>query len=358
MKKPFYSPFLVALLLVISSFWLPAAAAESGLCSSTPEACLRTMAEADSSTNYRGLLRYHRHNEAAVRFRVVYGIFEGQAFERLTYLDSTYREMIRHGSRLVFAAQSDDKFLQTLAATRPSEAFHHSFAKMFNTIPKQYGLAFGPKSELAGRPVSNIKVLAKDPHRYGYQLWVDTETALLLRFEVVNASQTVLESFSFDKIEIGLVAVQPEDLTLQTRPNQAKLEIKLDQEADQKDIDMPDQISSNWRVAWLPEDFKVVSYGRQQPFRKNVRSFHSFAYSDGLAAFSLYIESLPDSIVKPFVQHVGGTSTVISQTEDSANLPYMIMVIGEIPAATAQRIAQSVFYQDQSNLRPAKLGNY
>jgi len=68
-------------------------------------------------------------------------------------------------------------------------------------------------------------------------------------------------------------------------------------------------------------------------------------YSDGLAAFSVFIEDMPVSGALNVVSRSGATvavSEIVTGGPDDAH--HLVTVVGEIPTATAQRIAHSIHY--------------
>jgi sigma-E factor negative regulatory protein RseB len=65
-------------------------------------------------------------------------------------------------------------------------------------------------------------------------------------------------------------------------------------------------------------------------------------YSDGLAAFSVFVEGMPDSGAASMVSRNGATVAVTHMTEGREQQPYLVTLVGEIPTPTAQRIARSV----------------
>jgi sigma-E factor negative regulatory protein RseB len=65
-------------------------------------------------------------------------------------------------------------------------------------------------------------------------------------------------------------------------------------------------------------------------------------YSDGLAAFSVFVEGMPDSGAASMVSRNGATVAVTHMIRDHQDEPHLVTLVGEIPTPTAQRIARSV----------------
>lgn len=314
---------------------------------------LRAMSHAMQAVNYRGLLQHQQEQNDPSIFQVTHGTLGGKRYERLVYLGSRYREMMRHGADLTFVLVAGDPFLQQLSNPGAPELFNKPFARAFDRLPEEYYQAtLGRTSRLAKRAVIEIAVTPKDNHRYGYRFWLDKESALLLRFEVTGPEHRTLESFSYVDIEID-VALGSEDLEVQVGAGHIKLQMKADQT---KAVAQNHQPAPNWDVTWLPEGFSLVTQHSRRS-AQNKEMLHSLSYSDGLAAFSIYIESLPEAvtarapITTDYVGRLGSTVTVIGQTEGHARMPYMVMVVGEIPEKTAAQVVHAVGYRDSLSLR-------
>lgn len=316
-------------------------------------AWLRATSHAMQAVNYRGILKYQQEQNDPSIFRIAHGMLDGKRYERLVYLDSRYREVLRHGTDLTFVLAAGDPFLQQLSNPGAPALFNKPFARVFERLPEEYYQAtLGKTVRLARRAAIEISITPKDDHRYGYRLWLDKDSALLLRFEVAGPGQSALESFVYADIEID-ISLGPEDLEVQVGAGQIKLQMKADQAQAVAQNHRP---APNWDVAWLPEGFALVTRHSQQS-AQNQGMLHSLSYSDGLAAFSIYIESLPEAVIArglittDYAGRLGSTVTVIGQAAGHARMPYMVMVVGEIPAKTAARVVHAVVYRDSLGSR-------
>jgi sigma-E factor negative regulatory protein RseB len=98
------------------------------------------------------------------------------------------------------------------------------------------------------------------------------------------------------------------------------------------------------RVAWLPDGFAVAARDvYRTPASDN--SVNTLMYSDGLAAFSVFVEEMPKNGAARMVSRQGATVAVTRVAHGPAGTtPYLITVVGEVPVATAQKVAESVRY--------------
>jgi sigma-E factor negative regulatory protein RseB len=101
----------------------------------------------------------------------------------------------------------------------------------------------------------------------------------------------------------------------------------------------------NWHAEWVPDGFTMASWDiRRTP--SSLKSVDTLMYSDGLAAFSVFIEDMPESGANALVSRSGATVAVseVVMGGPQGAVHHLVTVVGEIPTATAQRIAQSIRY--------------
>ncbi|MGL6171075.1 MAG: MucB/RseB C-terminal domain-containing protein, partial [Vibrio sp.] len=91
-----------------------------------------------------------------------------------------------------------------------------------------------------------------------------------------------------------------------------------------------------WQVSWVPEGFQAMELNRYR-MAITERLVESQMYSDGLFNFSVYISASDNYSLKGQLVRQGRRTLHSLVKGDNE-----ISVVGDIPPATAQRIAQSV----------------
>jgi sigma-E factor negative regulatory protein RseB len=179
--------------------------------------------------------------------------------------------------------------------------------------------------------------MPRDENRYGFRLWLDTSTGLLLRSELVDMKGAKLEIFQFALVRIG-EPISDADLTPAAREGARTSHLELDA------APPPVESHAQWQAGWLPDGFKMAAADiRRTP--ESSQAVHTLMYSDGLAVFSVFIESMPEAGAANLISRSGATVAVTETVlggPDQSN--HLVTVVGEIPTATAQRIARSVRY--------------
>jgi len=299
-----------------------------------PRQWLDDMDRAFSELSYDGVFSYFSGQDLA-SLRVVHMVVDGEQRERLIHLDGSYREIVRHGDEVACIVMPGDALLD-LEASVPSGPFARAFVRRYDQISENYGLSFFGEDRVAGRATVRLAVSPRDDNRYGYRLWLDKDTRLLLRSELLDHEGNRLEIFQFNQIRFG-DSVDPamlesvgadgslvNHLTLATKQSRP---VSLDETA--------------WLAQWLPEGFSMAAADiRRAP--SSLKSVETMMFSDGLAAFSLFIEDLPDHGAAAMISRNGATVAVSHVIQGDGDKSYLVTLVGELPTPTAQQIARSV----------------
>lgn len=314
--------------------WVLALCAQGARADDSPRQWLDDMNRAFSELSYDGIFSYFSGQDLA-SLRVVHMVVDGEQRERLVHLNGAPREIVRRGDQVACIVMPGDALLE-LEESIPSGPFARAFVRRYDRISENYGLSFFGEDRVADRTAMRVAVSPRDNHRYGYRLWLDKRTRLLLRSELVGRDGQRLEIFQFNQIRFGdrvdPALLEPEDkdgslirhLTLATKRSEPV-----------------SRESVAWEAGWLPEGFRMAAADiRRAP--SSLKSIDTIMYSDGLAAFSVFVEDMPDSGAASMVSRNGATVAVTHMVTSSEDEPYLVTLVGEIPTPTAQRIARSV----------------
>jgi len=315
-----------------------------------PRRWLDDMNRAFSDLSYDGIFSYYSGEELAT-LRIVHMVIDGEQRERLVHLNGAPREILRHGEEVVCVVEPGDALL-ALGETIPVGPFAGAFVRSYNRISDYYGLTFFGDDRVADRVAVRLSIKPLDTHRYGYRLWLDRETRLLLRSELIDVDGERLEIFQFNQISLG-DRVDPEALEPEARDGAQVSHLTLAT----KQAQPLEKQALDWHPGWLPDGFDiVVADVRRTP--DSAQTVSRMMYSDGLAAFSLFIEDLPEPEAGGMESRNGATVAVThlvrradalsagaeatgEETGGTAQA-HLVTVVGEIPMETAHRIARSI----------------
>lgn len=258
---------------------------------------------------------------------------EKGARERLHSLSGAPREILRGGDSVTCILPNSDsmliderQFRRSISARIPADA---------DRLAPHYGLRLMGEDRVAGRAAMQIALMPQDNLRYGYAIWIDQRTGLLLRAEVMTPAGEMIERLMMLNLNLR-DHIEDEQLEPALPENGF---VRVTSQAAEASDDDP--VAPDWRVVDLPVGYRLAIDkiqqlpGRPHPVRHMV-------YSDGLATVSVYVEpsAQTDTIQGPLQM---GAMNAYGRALDG----HQAIVVGEVPAATVEQIAQSLALQSE-----------
>jgi sigma-E factor negative regulatory protein RseB len=289
-------------------------------------AWLRRMTESLASLNYDGLFT-HSSGAQSETMRIIHRVEDGRSMERLVSLDGSGREIVRTPEEVHFYMPD-----RRVVLVEPRSDDGSLLRALPNPGPKLdalYTLDLRRGTRLLGREVRVLDIKPRDAYRYGYRLWLDEQTAMPLRSEVVDGEGRTVEAIHFTQLDV------------RDRIAPGELEPAVDTAGFQwvrsgKRTD-PRMAGSGWQVRRAPPGFRLVA-SRVQVVPGVPVPVQHLIFSDGFASVSVFIE--PGSAKGPGPPE---SATVGSANAFSTQVGgHMITAVGEVPAATVRDIALSV----------------
>ena len=295
---------------------------------------LDTMNRAFRTLDYDGVFSYQSGTELTT-LRVVHVVIDGIEHERLVHLDGARREFLRRGQEITRILQPGDDILELEKAVPPTR-FVRAFSSRLDAIVDLYRVELTGTGRVAGRRAVRLNIAPRDQDRYGVGIWLDDSTGLLLRFERYDLAGTALERFQFGRLMIGDVpraAVVPVEYA-----GAVKMEMKLEAR-----IDAALEHRARWRPGWVPRGFDGYRSNNSEAMAER-DSLEAMIYTDGFAAFSVFVEPILTGRVVDFDWRNGATTVVTRTRRDPSGGNRLITVVGEVPATTAKKIAADMVY--------------
>ncbi|MDG1663728.1 MAG: MucB/RseB C-terminal domain-containing protein [Pseudomonadales bacterium] len=307
--------------------------------SKDPEQWLMDMSDNSAQLNYSGNLVYIQGSRMDT-MRIYHAIKEGVQHERLVHMSGQHREFIRRGSSVVYIDAVNGMTSLDAQAGGAGDYFSESdfssgYSARFAALREPYEVSFDGHDRVAGRAVALITLMPKDNYRHGFQLALDKSTKLLLRSLMMDADRTVLERFEYTQIDIG-TEIADADLAPEVLKKQASKPLEQDQKKPRAQS-RQHASSASWHVGWVPPAFTLASDDRV--LGPDPGHDRPLMYSDGLTAFSVFVEDNAD--LGQHSRRRGATMAHTLAKEDRKGL-FSVTVVGEIPLVAAEKIANSV----------------
>jgi sigma-E factor negative regulatory protein RseB len=313
---------LGALFLCMAAGWAQA--------QTTPEALdwLRTIYRATEKLSYTGTFVYQQGDRTETSRIARLAGAEGGT-EKLEVLDGAPREILRSRDEIrCYLPES-----RTVKVDRRSDprAFPAVLPAQVGSLAQHYVITLGETRRIAGYDCQAIVLTPKDNLRYGYKLWADAHSGMLLKARTFDRDGHTMEQFTFTHLEIGSV---PRERLL---PRDIK-----GWRVERAGVAPADLAKAGWHVgAELPGFRKIVEIRRML---RDTQPVAQLVYSDGLAAVSVFIEPMAGRVQDARIG-LASMGAVNVYTREVAN--HWVTVVGEAPAAMVQRIADTVEYRPQ-----------
>src|SRR5690554_74331 len=321
---------LVSAALVSLMVWLfamlPAAADEAGATTDSAITWLERMGPALNMTSYRGVFVYARGDQVH-SMRIAHRYRDGRVEERLVMQDGGSGEFVRKGVNVVCVLP--DRGRISLEEVIPSGPFAEAFASQLMPFGQWYKPELIGEDRVADYDVVTVALTARDENRYSHRLWLEKETGLLVKSHVRNADGEVLEHFQFTNLDIT-GDIPDEEFEVQTRGRE--ITRTLD-DAGQPRQSMIARMNG-WTLNWRPEGFEPAAAPRSGKGK-------AVAFSDGLAAFSVFVEPMGRLKMPTGASRIGATTVYMREVAVHGRA-FLIAVVGEIPPGTARKVADGV----------------
>jgi sigma-E factor negative regulatory protein RseB len=292
-------------------------------------AWLRKMHDATQKLSYSGTFVYQNGTRSETS-RITRLVDAGGDIEKVEVMDGVPREIVRtRGTVRCYLPDSQVvKVEQQIDRAGAERGFPALVPERINALARHYDIAMGPTQRVAGYDCRTVTLTPKDDLRYGYTLYADVKSGMLLKAETFDAKGGLVEQFSFTQLTIGGVTRD------RVKPRHAAQSWRVENSEA-----VPASLGG-WRLSSeLPGFHKVAELKRRLG---ETGAVGQVVYSDGLAAVSVFIEPL-EGRREPVRTGMASVGAVHIYTREVSK--HMITVVGETPAASVQRIANAVEFR-------------
>jgi sigma-E factor negative regulatory protein RseB len=297
---------------------------------SDPLAWLGRIATAGQRLNYTGTFTYQSGNRSETS-RIVHLRDGSGEFERLETLDGSPREVIRNNGEVRCVLPAQKTIIIDQAGSR--RAFPSRLAEAWMNLSESYRIRRGELARVAGLEAQQIILEPKDDLRYGYLLWADVQSGLLVKSRMVNERGETIEQFAFNDVKVG-GDVDRAQLRSRFAAEQGSAGWQV---VNARGDELRNE-DSGWVIKAALPGFYQTSSVRRQLGATTGDTLH-MVFSDGLAAVSVFIEPVAGAEGKvtpgPFQS---GAINLYKRVVGG----YLITALGEVPPRTAQRLAEAV----------------
>jgi len=286
---------------------------------------LDRMNRAVDELNYRGTF-VHVIDGSAEIMNIVHRNVAGNSGERISS-EAPRREIVRENDQVKWILP--DQKLVLLETRKDVSPLVSALPSYSADLEPHYEINLRATARIANRPAQMIEIKPRDEFRYGYVLWLDQETAMPLKSQLMDERGRTVEQILFTEIDMaGDVAAADLEPTIETTGFSTMRPPEL----------VPSAAANvPWRASAVPGGFRL-SAATQSPMPGSKYPVEHLVYSDGLATVSVFIEDPKTKAeVNDGFSKVGSTNT-FSLTLRGRK----VTAVGEVPRQTVRTIASSL----------------
>jgi len=313
---------LSAFLLLLLSFNVSAITADTESAKLSLERLTNSLRQLNFSTSFVVV-----KNNQAEPYHWLHGIGENeQELEIFTRLNGPRRDVLRQGDIVSYIEPEQEPY--SIISSDVRSPIPTIFRGNISDLEESYRFISVGRSRILGRVAQLVRIVSKDKYRFSYWLWLDQKTGLLLKMAVLTRQGQLLEQIQFTHIEVN------EQLTDNLE------QFQLTELPEVVEVTQQHNKALSWQVDWLPQGFTVVKSNQHKLNSHNQgdeKAVEFMLFSDGLVEVSVYVNLSQEKFRAPEYASDGATMVynhILQGIE--------VGIVGDIPLATAKKIAESI----------------
>lgn len=253
-----------------------------------------------------------------------------QQMERVDALTGAPRSTFRRNDEVVtFLPQTR----VAVAEKRESLGlFPHLLKSVDASIEQYYSLSAQGSERVAGLEADIVQLMPHDGLRFGYRIWSEKRTGLVLKLQTLDGQGKVLEQVAFSELQLD-APVSMDQLSRMMANTEGYKVVS-------PELVKTTAAAEGWRLAKEVPGFHSMSCLRR-PSTSGPDALQ-WVLSDGLASVSLFIEPFdPRRHVQEGLQGMGATHALTRRLVARGG-PWWLTLVGEVPVQTLQAFAQAL----------------
>jgi len=184
---------------------------------------------------------------------------------------------------------------------------------------------------VAGFEADVVQLVPKDNLRWGYRIWSEKNSGLVVKLQTVDGDGKVLEQSAFSELALD-APVRMDSLTRMMSATEGW-------RVERAEVIKTTADAEGWQLRSVPAGFKQIScYKRPIMGAPVPEGTMQWIFSDGLAAVSLFVESYDSRRhSREALFASGATQTLTRRIQD-----WWLTAVGEVPPRTLNAFAQSL----------------
>lgn len=286
---------------------------------------LLRMHEASRRRSYIGTFVVSSHAGALSTARIWHACEGDVQMERVESLTGAPRAIFRRNDEVM-------TFLPAAKVVRSEKResqglFPHLLTGAENSIPDYYGARGIGSDRVAGYDADVVQLAPRDNLRYGYRIWSEKKSGLVVKLQTLDTEGNVLEQAAFSELQLDAPVRMDKLAQMMASTDGYRIE--------KADVVKTTATAEGWALKTAVAGFKPMSCYKR-PAAENTMQW---IFSDGLASVSLFVEPYDRQrhTQEGLFAAVGATQTLTHRIQD-----WWVTAVGEVPPHTLKAFALSL----------------
>ncbi len=319
--KPNRSQLLIPFVILLAS---QALQAEENL---SARDWLERMMVAVQHLNYQGTFIY-LHGNQLESMRIVHAVENNQVRESLTSLNGTPREVLRDDDVVTCVLPETNQV--SVDRRSPSGKFLNLLPDDLAQLEQYYTFHLLGRSRIANHETQVVTIVPKDRLRYGYRYYLDADSGLPVKSDLLSETGKVVEQTMFTDLQVGKAEIS--DLY----HRESIFTYRLKNNADAADTLISDEQVSRWNFQRLPNGFRLT-FRHHLPDPDSPLPIEQYVFSDGLGSLSVFVEQVKLGDGLSGASRLGAINAWGGKVEG-----FQVTAVGEVPAVTLLGVVQGM----------------
>jgi sigma-E factor negative regulatory protein RseB len=292
----------------------------------TPREWLERMMDAVQHLSYQGTFIYLHDNQLET-MRIVHAVENDRVRESLTSLNGAPREVMRDADSVTCVIPESNQV--SVDKRPPSDKFLNILPEELEQLGDHYAFLDLGDSRIANHKARLVGIVPKDKLRYGYRFFLDADTGLPLKSDLLNEKGEMVEQTMFTDLQVGVAEVSD------PYHRQSIFTYQLKNNTDSSES-LPDDDDSRWNFQHLPSGFRL-SLKHHLPDPEGLAPVEQYVFTDGLGSLSVFVESASTRESLNGSSRLGAINAWGGPVEG-----YHVTAVGEVPAVTLLGVVQGM----------------
>ncbi len=257
--------------------------------------------------------------------------------ERIESLTGAPRSSIRKDDRLVtFMPEAKLVRMEKREGLGAGASFSGVLKPGSNQIPDFYIVKSLGTERIAGLDADLVQLNPRDSLRYGYRIWTERKSALVLKLQTLDASGAILEQAAFSELQLD-APVKVDKLKSMMKPEGGW-------RVEQVDVIKTTASAEGWDLKTSVPGFRSVSCHKRGSAQAGLASTEGatgtiqWVFTDGLATVSLFLEAFDKARhTQEGFASAGATHSLFRRMNE-----YFLTAVGEVPPQTLRNFATAL----------------